>query len=230
MTNRCDASATSALGHSDLSALGISGRTSKRMTRKERLEAYKARYPNRAPLADVANTEYYARNPLHFENNFYVNVLDVYSTLFDCLFGLVATREQSSTDHSPQSMHKFDPQGSLNLGATTSSADEHGIVLNLTFLCSNMSTIVQQAIRILRAHLCASSSHIYELVAADPTRGMLVRLLQGYAIFSVVWSCLGLFGKDLYVQKIDKQPRKSYWSANIGQLLSTSMECLQRQS
>lgn len=218
MTNRCDASATSALGHSDLSALGISGRTSKRMTRKERLEAYKARDPNRAPLADVANTEYYARNPLHFENNFYVNVLDVYSTLFDCLFGLVATREQSSTDHSPQSMHKFDPQGSLNLGATTSSADEHGIVLNLTFLCSNMSTIVQQAIRILRAHLCASSSHIYELVAADPTRGMLVRLLQGYAIFSVVWSCLGLFGKDLYVQKIDKQLQevileRKYWAA-----------------
>lgn len=81
-----------------------------------------------------------------------------------------------------------------------------------------MSTIVQQAIRILRAHLCASSSHIYELVAADPTRGMLVRLLQGYAIFSVVWSCLGLFGKDLYVQKIDKQLQevileRKYWAA-----------------
>ncbi|ESU42727.1 Dynein heavy chain [Giardia duodenalis] len=209
---------TSAMGYSAFSGVGASSKTGKRMTRKERLEAYKARDPNRNPLGDVGNTDYYSRNPLHFENNIYVNVLDVYSTLFNCLFSLVAIREQNPADYSFQSVHKFAPRTPSNSGAAPSFVDESGTVLDLTFLCSNMSTIVQQAIRILRSHLCASSSHIYDLVATDPTRGMLVRLLQGYAIFSVVWSCIGLFGKELYVQKIDKQFQevifeRKYWDA-----------------
>lgn len=218
--NNYDASIATIAGHPTVSGIGTSVKTSKRMSRKERLEAYKARDPNRNPLAGVGNIDHYARNPLNFDNNLYINVLDVYATLFGCLFSLVVAREQTPINYSPRSAYKLASQTSSNHMTTVSSTDEPGTILDLTFLCSNMSSIVQQAIRILRSHLCASSLHIYDLVATDPTRGMLVRLLQGYAIFSVVWSCLGIFGKDLYVQKIDKQFQevifeRKYWSVSF---------------
>ncbi|TNJ28261.1 Ciliary dynein heavy chain 11 [Giardia muris] len=145
-----------------------------KLSRKERIAAYRARDKARM-AAREARLDEFVREKLPFENNLYANVLDVLVTLLNELFTLSMDRLPSNAP----------------------------VKIDLHFLYYNIGRLAAQTLRLFRAQLNASTEHVRRLVRLDRSNGILVRLLQGYAIFSVVWACIGLFGRELYVQQID---------------------------